>query len=490
MSDTSPRALRFALWAQRQAHVVPAPLRRLGGRTLRRFANPGEQTSRPGEDWSVPLVPGRGAGDLEAILPMAAQPPPSVPPRAVEIGGARRVRCAIATGVLDVGGAEEVAAFLARRLPAHSVDTAVIYTGTRLPGQDGAGGRLARALADEGVATHLVTPGDAAGWIRSWRPDVISGHNADDWLLDVATEVGVPWVETLHDMHRFYHPDSWAPEGRRAQRIAVQVAVSDLVRQQYLVRNPGYPGDRLITVPNGVDGSRVLRVDRARARAALGLTDEFLFVSLARYCLQKNTFGLVTAFADVAAKHPKAHLLVAGRANDDLLYYEQTRQAAASVPSADRIHLRGHCANPLALLAAADAFVLDSFFEGWSLASMEALAAGVPVVLTDVGGAREQLANGRRGHLVANPAGNAELVDWQVINDLRYRPQGNRADLVAAMSSMIRERAAWAAGRERLREEAIGLFSPDESLAGHARVLRAVALGGQLPTEGRRADDS
>ncbi|MEV6813629.1 glycosyltransferase [Micromonospora sp. NPDC051296] len=404
-----------------------------------------------------------------------------MPPRPTEVTGRQPVRCAIAASVLDVGGAEEVAAFLARRLPSHGFETVVVYSGTRLPGQEGEGGRLARALAAEGVATQLLTPAEAATWMRSWQPDVISAHNADNWLLDVAAELGVPWVETLHDMHRLYHPDSWVPERRRARHISAQVAVSDLVRQQYLARNPTYPGDRLVTVPNGVDGSRVRLVDREQARVALGLTEEFLFVSLARYCLQKNTFGLVTAFAEVAGEHPEAHLLIAGRANDDLLYYEQTRQLAASLPAAERIHLRGHCANPLALLAAADAFVLDSFFEGWSLASMEALAAGVPVVLTDVGGAREQLGGGQRGHLVANPAGKAELVDWQVINDLRYRAQENRAELASAMSSMVRERAAWAASRQHLRDEAISLFSPDESLAGHAQVLRAVALDEPLP---------
>ncbi len=397
------------------------------------------------------------------------------------------MRCVIAASVLDVGGAEEVAAFLARRLPSHGFETVVVYSALRLPGQEGEGGRLARALAAEGVETRLLTPADAAGWMRSWRPDVISAHNADDWLLDIAVELGVPWVETLHDMHRLYHPHSWGPERQRAQRISAQVAVSDLVRQQYLRRNPAYRGDRIVTVPNGVDASRVLLVDRAQARAALGLTEEFLFVSLARYCLQKNTFGLVSAFSDVADEHPEAHLLVAGRADDDLLYFEQTRQLAASLPTADRIHLRGHCANPLALLAAADAFVLDSFFEGWSLASMEALAAGVPVVLTDVGGAREQLGDGRRGHLVANPAGEADLVDWPVINDLRYRPQPNRAELASAMSSMIRERTMWAAARPRLRDEAIRLFSPSESVAGHAGVLRAVALDAPLQAQDRRS---
>ncbi|MFR9775978.1 glycosyltransferase [Micromonospora sp. MS34] len=487
MTDTTPRALRFTLWAQRQAHVVPAPLRRLAGRTLRQLARPGTDTSGPSEDWSVPLVPGRAGGDLEALQPVTVDTGPVEPASTAEVTELPPVRCAVAVGVLDVGGAEEVAAFLARRLPAHRFETVVVYADTRLPGQEGEGGRLGSILAAEGVATQQLTPENAAAWLRSWRPDVISAHNARDWMLDVATELGVPWVETLHDMHRFYHPDSWVPERQRAQRVSAQVAVSDLVRQQYLARIQTYPGDRVVTVPNGVDGSRVLLIDRDRARAALGLTDEFLFVSLARYCLQKNTFGLVTAFGDVAAQHPEAHLLMAGRADDDLLYYEQTRQIAASLPGADRIHLRGHCANPSALLAAADAFVLDSFFEGWSLASMEALAAGVPVVLTDVGGAREQLSGGRRGHLVANPAGNAEL-DWQVINGLRYRPQGNRPELVAAMSSMVRDRAAWAAARQRLRDEAIRLFSPAESLAGHARVLRAVACGESVRTHAPRTD--
>ncbi|SBT55146.1 glycosyltransferase [Micromonospora narathiwatensis] len=488
MTDSSPRTLRLALWAQRQAHVVPKPLRRMAGRTLRLFTNPGAAASGPSEDWSVPLVRNRGGGDLEALRSPATDTRRSSPPPTAEVTERRQVRCAVAVGVLDVGGAEEVAAFLARRLPAHAFETVVVYADTRLPGQEGEGGRLASALAAEGVATQRLTPEDAGAWMRSWRPDVVSAHNARDWLLDAATEAGVPWVETLHDMHRFYHPESWAPEAQRARRVSAQIAVSDLVRQQYLARVPTYPGDRVVTVPNGVDGSRVLPVDRAQARAALGLTDEFLFVSLSRYCLQKNTFGLVAAFSDVAAQHPDAHLLVAGRANDDLLYYEQTRQLAASLPGTERIHLRGHCANPSALLAAADAFVLDSFFEGWSLSSMEALVAGVPVVLTDVGGAREQLGDGRRGHLVANPAGNAELVDWPVINDLRYRPQGNRPELVSAMSSMIRERAAWTAARPRLRDEAIRLFSPDESLAGHARVLRAVALGEPVSTHTGQAN--
>ncbi len=178
------------------------------------------------------------------------------------------------------------------------------------------------------------------------------------------------------------------------------------------------------------------------------------------------------------------HLLVAGRAADDMLYFEQTQQLLRTLPGADRIHLRGHCANPTALLAAADGFVQDSFFEGWSLASMEALLAGLPVVLSDVGGAREQLGGDgqRRGYLVGNPGADAELVDWRVITDVRFRPQVNRAELIAAMTSVVRDRADWAARRAQLRREAHQLFPHDVCVGRHADVLRSVATGAAVPS--------
>lgn len=486
------RMLRLGMWAQRRAYAMPAPVRRIAGRALRRRTARARGVTGPVDDWAIPLVPTEDARDVTA-LPQAessAAAPGAAAARAptgCRLADPTPVRCVIATGVLDVGGAEEVAAFLSRRLPVHDFETVVGYAGTHVPGHQGPGSRLARTLAAEGVATQLLTPDRAKAWLRAWRPDVISAHygglglntvtgGEGDWLLDAAVDLDIPWVETLHVMPSFRQFAWWEQEQMRAKQVSAQVAVSDLVRRHYLARNPSYPADRIVTVPNGIDGSRVRLVDRAAARSALGLAGEFLFLSLSRYCLQKNTFGLVSAFDDVAREHPQAHLLVAGRA-DDPLYYEQTRQRAAASPYSNRIHLRGHCPNPPALLAAADGFVLDSFYEGWSLASMEALASGVPVVLSDVGGAREQLAGGRFGYLVANPSGADDLADRDLINSLRFRDQPNRRELAAAMSAVIRDWQHWTAQRHRLRGEALARFSPDDCLAGHANVLRSVARG-------------
>jgi glycosyltransferase involved in cell wall biosynthesis len=152
------------------------------------------------------------------------------------------------------------------------------------------------------------------------------------------------------------------------------------------------------------------------------------------------------------------------------------------LPCADRIHLRDHAPWPGALLAAADGFVLDSFFEGWSLASMEALAAGLPVVLSDVGGAREQIGEGERGYLVGNPVGDPLAVDWNSIRAALFAAQPNRDELVGAMSAMVQARDDWRSRREALRAESAVRFHPDRALSGHASVLRdAAAVGAALP---------
>ena len=175
---------------------------------------------------------------------------------------------------------------------------------------------------------------------------------------------------------------SSAAETERARCTARVVAVSELVREQYLTRNPTFPRERAVTVPNGVDNLRRRPVPRSWARDQLGFTDEFLFVSLARYCLQKNTYALLQAFADVAQRCAEVHLLVAGRP-DDPVYTRQVGLLAGRLPCASRVHLRGHHPDPAALLAAADAFVLDSFFEGWSLASMEAFRRHIALSSAD-----------------------------------------------------------------------------------------------------------
>lgn len=392
------------------------------------------------------------------------------------------LRCLVVTALLDVGGMDEMVAFLARRLPSQGLQTAVLHA-TPAPSPTGEpSGRLGRMLRSSGIEVHEADESRALSWIERWRPDVITAHGAADWVLGIAQRLGVPYVDNLHGMHTHFWAD-WHAVAARDAKLSAIVSVSELVRQQYLAGNCNFPPSRIVTIPNGVDDERRVSGDRAAVRARLGLTDEYVFVSLARHCQQKNSYGLITAFGDLARHRPEVHLVIAGRP-DQSRYYRQLLRLRDDLPCRDRIHLRDHAAAPAELLAASDGFVLDSFFEGWSLASMEALFAGLPVVLSEVGGAREQIGDEpKRGYLVTNPLGDPLSVDWASVSTARYRPQVNREEFVTAMEHLVADREEYLRNREQLAAESAARFSAEVCLARHAVLLRAVATRAALPGE-------
>ena len=450
------------------------------------------------EDWSAPLLMtgGHSAGmprTPPANLTADAEPGPAPEARTgshrlarlrapvLAESGMSTMRCLLVTSVLNVGGLEEVVATLARRLPEFGIHTAVLDVQSHPSSNGQPRGYLGQVLRDEGIEVHETDEAGADSWISRWRPDVLSAHGPlPAGVLASANHLSIPYIETLHGMHDLFGAD-WRAEAARAAKMSAIVSVSELVRLQYLAGNPGFPSARIVTIPNGVDEERRRGGDRATARERLGLCDEYLFVSLSRHCLQKNTYGLLAAFSDLARHHPGVHLVVAGKLVDPR-YGRQVLRLREGLPCRDRIHLRSHLADPASLLAGADGFVLDSFFEGWPLASMEALFSGLPVVISDVGGAREQMGHDpARGYLVTNPLGDSLMVDWESMRTARYRTQANRNELVTAMRRLVDNRQDYLEHRALLAAESAARFSADTCMARHATLLRAVANDADLP---------
>jgi glycosyltransferase involved in cell wall biosynthesis len=474
---------RLLLKVQRLNIRLPRMLRTPLRRFLTKFT--GGKAADLIEDWSKPLIACRDRvqhPDLRATTEPAAEPTcgaSSHGPVEAQLSSktgtsAAGPLCLLVTSSLDVGGMEEVVVFLARRLPQHGIRTAVLHASVK-GGLNGVPtGRLGKLLLSSGVETVELDNIAGARWLEVRRPDVISAHDVPSWVLATATSLAIPYVDTLHGMHSLFERDP-AVEAIRGGRLSRIVAVSDLQRKQYLDLNPSFSPARIITIPNAVDDLRRPSLDREQARAKWGIDDQYVFVSLARHCLQKNTYGLVAAFGDVASRHPEAHLIIAGRP-DDPVYFKQVACLRAGLPCRDRIHLRSHNPNPSELLALADGFVLDSFFEGWSLASMEALYAGIPVVLSEVGGACEQVGTtGNRGYVVTNPLGDPLRVNWETIREGRYARQVNREEVVEAMSALITSRKSRLAAKQSLIDESVERFNPQVCLSRHAQVLAAAA---------------
>jgi glycosyltransferase involved in cell wall biosynthesis len=161
----------------------------------------------------------------------------------------------------------------------------------------------------------------------------------------------------------------------------------------------GVERDRIALVPNGVDLARL------ETLSATAVDHPFfapgappVVIGIGRLSHQKNFEGLVRAFAAARARRP-LRLIILGGGNDRRL--AGLRRLAARLGVADDVALPGFVANPIAFLARADLFVLNSRWEGASNVLLEALACGCPIVATRAPtGIAEVMEEGRIGPLV------------------------------------------------------------------------------------------
>lgn len=189
------------------------------------------------------------------------------------------------------------------------------------------------------------------------------------------------------------------------------IAVSHAA-ERHLVRNKRVPKNKIRVIHNGRDLDRFASANpnrRIATRAALGLTDEPTLLTMARLDDQKGHRHLIDALAILAPRRPNLVTLLAG----DGPLEQSLRAQCAALGLTDRIRFLGYRRDVAELLEAADIIVLPSLYEGLPLAAIEALAAGRPMVATEVDGTPEVVIHERTGLLVppANPVALAAAIE-------------------------------------------------------------------------------
>lgn len=198
----------------------------------------------------------------------------------------------------------------------------------------------------------------------------------------------------------------------------LSLAVSQGVKD-YLVKEIGLAPDKARVVVNGVD---VAAIDAARpgpqVRRELGLPEGARVIGLVGRLDHwgKGHKELFTALASLKDRHACHALIVGGGRRE-----EEVKQMAASLGLAGQVHFLGSRRDVPDLLQAMDIFVLPSYSEGLSLALLEAMAAGLPVIVSRVGGNPEVVTDGETGLLI--PPRDAEALA-QALERLLADPMG------------------------------------------------------------------
>ena len=194
---------------------------------------------------------------------------------------------------------------------------------------------------------------------------------------------------------------------------------------------------RCRVIPNAVDLARFPPRDasaRASTRRTLGVAPgAFLWVTVGRLETQKDYPGLLRAVSLLRERHPSVRLAVAG----DGPLGPWLRALSARMELDDTVAWLGLRDDVPDLLDTGDAFVLSSRWEGSPNVVLEALAAGLPVAATDVGGVRELVEDGRSGFLV-QPGDARALVS--AMDRMMTRPPEDRRHMGEQGRRSVRHR--------------------------------------------------
>ena len=165
-----------------------------------------------------------------------------------------------------------------------------------------------------------------------------------------------------------------------------------------------YPcADKTVVVPNGVDPGKFYLVDKQSARLALHLgLDRKILISVGGLTERKGFHRIIEVLPQLKTRYPDILLIIVGSGSVEGNNDSYLRRLVAELQLADHVLFAG--AQPHAQLYrwlnAADVFCLATSNEGWANVFLEAMACGLPVVTTDVGGNKEVVCSAELGTLV------------------------------------------------------------------------------------------
>ena len=303
---------------------------------------------------------------------------------------------------LGLGGLERVVVTLCTALDSDRITPSVLCLRGR--------GMLADELTSRGIPVleidHVPDEPDyfafrkVARVLREQAIDVIHTHNTQAFLDGTVGGLLAGTRTMVHTDHARSFPDKlryMAAEHVMSHFVHRVVGVSEHTTTN-LHRYERIPRRKLTTIANGVDGARYdVRIDVAAKRRALGLPESGPVIGLgARFTDQKGIIYMLQALTILQRSFPDVSLVLAGEGplEDDL------RSASRELGIEAAVHFVGVRPDMAELLKVFDVYALPSVWEGLPMALLEALAAGCPIVATDVGGVPSAITHNETGLLV------------------------------------------------------------------------------------------
>jgi glycosyltransferase involved in cell wall biosynthesis len=368
------------------------------------------------------------------------------------------IRVGFVLHAMQVAGAEVLVNETIRRLGSRIVPVVFCLDEIGILGERLAAEKTPVVAYGRRPGLHLSVSRRMAGDIDAHGIEVIHAHQYTPLFYSaIAARLSRARPRVIFTEHGRHYPDVVSARRRWLNRLLFDRFADDVnavceFSARSLSERDGFRADRIHVIPNGIDAPRyTAAADRAALRVRLGLDPDRRYVAcVARFHPVKDHRTLLNAFGRVTAHHDDVDLLLVG---DGALRADLTRQCR-DLGIESRVRFLGVRDDVADLLRAADIFALTSVSEAASITLLEAMAAGLPVVVTAVGG-------------------NPEIVRADV--DGLLAPRGDEQAIAAALLRVLGEpglaQALGAAGAARVREH----FQLDQTVNRYYELYASLA---------------
>ncbi|MBQ6991808.1 MAG: glycosyltransferase family 4 protein [Clostridia bacterium] len=302
---------------------------------------------------------------------------------------------------------------------------------------------------DKGVYVHrvdnyMINPNNFIDWIMQLNFNMVAKANeiilkegnfdvihAHDWLVAYAAKTlknsyGTPLVSTIHateagrnsgihnEVQRYVNDTEWLLTYESSE-----VIVNSNYMKNELQRLFGLPYEKINVIPNGINTTAYTGIEKDyEFRRQYAMDNEKIILFMGRLVYEKGVQHLISAMPKILDRYHDAKLLIAGKGGMESELKAQVERMGLG----DKVYFTGYlnARQVSKMYRCADVSVFPSTYEPFGIVALEAMLAGVPTVVSDVGGLNEIVAHGVDG--MKSYAGNSNSLADSIL-ELLFKPE-------------------------------------------------------------------
>lgn len=299
-------------------------------------------------------------------------------------------------------------------------------------------------------------------YIKHNKPAIVLSHYVS-CFYDVVKKNDIAIIEVIHNTYLFLDKKRKKLEREKSNYVDGYVAVSSIAKN-YFESNISC-SKPIVVIGNYSPINENVLEDRDE------YNNDYVFLVVASIDSRKNQFGILRALKIIRPLvSKKIKIIFAGNVMDNK-YYEKIQNYIAKNDLGENVVFAGYREDVAHLMNNADAMILYSYFEGWSVAATEGVESGLPIIHSNCGSANE-LIDGGNGIIIDNPLVNIEKYSSkELLSKMKAGINENIAQLAVAMIEMINDSYEWNLKREYIRKDARKRFDYNIMIDKYIRLM-------------------